>query len=129
MPATIRPLYIEQGATFYLSFTWHEDGPIVDGELTPGDPVDLSGWTARTQVRDAVGGAVLLSATTSTQGSTIALGGVTGSVVVKFTAADTDAVTAQFGVYDLELVAPSGDVHRLLQGTVTFDPNVTREDT
>jgi hypothetical protein len=125
MAAIQRALLIEQGATFTLGFTWHQEGDVVNGVVTAGDPYDLTGWTARMQLRQKQGSPVLLEATT--ENGKITLGGTTGRVDVKFTDADTGSLTVASGRYDLELVDPAGDVLRLLQGSVTVDANITQD--
>ena len=45
---------------------------------------------------------------------------------IAITATATAAITWTTGVYDLEIVFPSGDVRRLVYGTVTVSPEVTR---
>ena len=133
MTATTKPITIEQGATFTLPFTWHlalvdADGNLVldaNGNAQPGEPKDLTGWTARMQVRKKVGSEVLLEATSE---AGITLGGTAGTVRVKFTDEQTDTLMLKAAVYDLELEDEAGDVYRLLEGTVTIKPNVTRTE-
>jgi hypothetical protein len=125
MSAEDVPISIEQGATWGLGFTWHEEGPVVDGEVTAGDPHDLTGWTARMQIRKKVGEPVLAEATT--ENGKITLGGATGRVDIKLSPADTDAIGEKTAKYDLELEDPAGDVYRLLEGAVTISPNITRD--
>lgn len=141
MTAAARNLTIEQGATFTLGFAWHRAGPEVDGVVTPGDPYDLTGCTARMQIRKKQGEAPLVTAT-SEDASTpeaiaagagrIVLGGETGRIDITLTDADTDLLVVKAAVYDLEIVWPlqSGElrprVDRLLKGSVTVDPNITQ---
>ena len=147
MTAVNKPLYIEQGATFTLGFAWHRQAldvngnPILDasGNPTPGDPYDLTGCTARMQIRRKKGDPVLLAATSApadpaVPGSgRIVLGGTTGRIDVTLTDEDTNTLTVRAAVYDLELEWPlkTGElrprVDRLLQGSVTIDPNVTQD--
>lgn len=141
MTAAVRNLYIEQGATFSLGFTWHREGPVnSEGEPTPGDPYDLTGCTARMQVRKKQGDVPLVTATSLEEGDgagRIHLGGVTGRIEVTLTDEDTDLLTSRAALYDLEVEWPlelSGPnairprVDRLLQGAVTVDPNITQVD-
>lgn len=98
-------------------------------------PVDLTGWSARAQLRRTWGGEIWLSLT-NTDGITLT---DTGGVVVDIPAAVTEdpawntrlKVTGgepqARGVWDLELINPDGHVTRLVQGTVTVSPDVTRE--
>jgi hypothetical protein len=115
MPASTYNLSIEQGATFRLALVWKD---------SEGDPVDLTGYTARMQIRPAVASTEVLLSLTS--GSGITLGGATGAVNVLATAAQTAAIDSKKGVYDLELQSADGTVTRLLQGVVIVSPEVTR---
>jgi hypothetical protein len=105
-----------QGASFDYTLTWQ----------TGGTPVNLSGYTARMQVRDSYdGGSAVVSITS---GTGITLGGTAGTIVVALTATQTAAIDAtpsgQY-VYDLELVSGS-TVTRLVEGNFLMSPEVTR---
>jgi hypothetical protein len=105
----------DQGATFTRVFTWQD---------STGVPVNLTGYTARMQVRATIDSAsTLLSLTTENSG--IALGGAAGTVTITATATQTAAVAAGCYVYDIELVIGS-TVVRLVQGQFTVDGEVTR---
>lgn len=87
--------------------------------------LDLTDYTARMQARVSyASGTTVLNMTTAN--SQIVLGGTAGTIVLKLTASQTAALTAGVYVYDLELVSPSGEVTRLLEGTITVTPEVTR---
>jgi hypothetical protein len=116
MAAAKYNILIEQGATFQLNLLWKDSA---------GTPIDLSGYTARMQVRRKVDSpTTLLSLTTENGG--IALGGITGTIAVVAQATATDDISEKIGVYDLELVDGSGVVTRLVEGCVTISPEVTR---
>lgn len=109
---------IIQGATYMLSFTWKAGVDKI--------PVDLTGCTARMQVRTKVGASIpLLSLTTENGG--ISLGGTAGTINLLIDAEDTAALSWTSGVYDLEIVHPGGQVRRLMYGSVTVSPEVTRD--
>lgn len=107
---------IEQGATFVLPITW-KDGS--------DQPVNLTGYTARMQVRQYKDSTTTL-ANVTTENAGIVLGGAAGTVTVTITATQTAAMPAVEGFYDLELVASTGAVVRLLQGSATISREVTR---
>lgn len=112
---------IIQGATFTQSLTWKTK----PDENTTATPVDLTGCTARMQVRAKVNASeVLLTLTTENGG--IALGGTAGTIELLIDADDTAALTWAAGVYDLEIVYPGGQVRRLMYGSVSVSPEVTR---
>lgn len=109
-------LTIRQGGTFSRVLTWKDDA---------GDEINLTGYTARMQVRASHSSAdVLLSLTT--ENSRITLGGVAGTITLSLLAADTAALTWEWGVYDLELISGGGLVYPLLEGRVRVDREVTR---
>lgn len=105
----------EQGATFTREITW------LDAE---GNPVDLTNYSARMQVRATAASASTLLSLTSAGGD-ISLGGTAGTITITVTATATAAVAAGCYVYDLELV-DGATVYRILQGDFTVDAEVTR---
>ena len=54
------------------------------------------------------------------------LGGAAGTVAVTIAAALSSAIAATKYVYDIELESPGGAVKRLLAGTLTFTPEVSK---
>lgn len=111
-------LGIDQGATFSLPVTWKTG-------KKPAVPVDLTGCTARMQVREKLDApAVLVELTTENGG--IALGGVSGTVTLRIEADATAAFTWRAGVYDLEIIFADGTVRRLMYGSVSVSLEVTR---
>lgn len=118
---TIHPakhnLYVYRGATFSEAIIWKDENAI---------PVDLTGFTARMHMREAVEASTPFL-TLTTENSGITLGGVAGTINILAAASATSAITATGGVYDLEIVAGDGvTVTRLLEGLVFISPEVTR---
>lgn len=109
-------LHIDQGATFTRRFVWKAGEPL--------EIVDLTGLTARMQIRPTSQGDLLVSLTTENGG--ITLGGEDGTIDLLISAADTSAFTWTKAVYDLEIVYPDARVRRLLSGNVTLSREVTR---
>lgn len=91
-----------------------------------GLAIDLTGYAAALQVRESVDSAEPLVSLTEAAG--IALGGEEGTIGVHFTPEETAGLTLRSVVYDLELTPEEGETFRLLQGTITVSPEVTRED-
>lgn len=110
---------ISQGATNTFSFVY---SLMISGVKTP---VNLTGFTAKSQIRDMVGGNILLQLDPY-----ITLGS-DGSVVVLIPASVTESSawgSRRNGVWDMELKeTSSGTVVRFLSGTVTISHDVTRE--
>lgn len=110
-------LRINQGATFRKRLKWSAGVPPV--------PVDLTDCTARMHIRGKITDAQALLVLT-TENTRITLGGVAGTVDLELTDEVTAAQLWTTGVYDLEIEFPDGFVKRLVGGTVTVSPEVTR---
>lgn len=107
---------IEQGATAIWPFVWKD---------STGAPVNLTGYTARMQVRQSTSATdVLLSATT--ENGKLLIDPLLGKTTLGLSATETAALAWRKGKYDLELVSPAGVVTRLLYGVITVSPEVTR---
>lgn len=115
MPAEHVDLIFEQGATFTQNFQWVDEN---------GTPIDLTGYSARMQVRDTVDSPAFHIELTDANGR-IALGGTAGTIQLTIAATDTAALTFEDAVYDLELVN-GATVTRLVYGGVQLRPEVTR---
>ena len=109
-------LTILKGATFWQRLVWKD---------SDGAPVDLTGYSARMQVRKTISTEAVVVELSTSNGS-ISLQGVTGAIELHLRAAQTSALTGKAGVYDLELESADGTVTRLLYGDVTLSPEVTR---
>lgn len=111
------PMHIVQGATLRILRTWKVG--------TPPMPVDLTGCTARMQVRATLESPDVLLELTTTNGGII-LGDADGTITRFMSDTDTTALTWEDGVYDLEVEFPGGDVRRLLCGDVIVSREITR---
>lgn len=117
MVALQRQITIEQGATFKKTITWK------DGD---GTPKDLTGFTARMQVRASHDSTTKLIDISSTGGE-ITLGGAAGTIVIVIPKDTTAALSAPvLGVWDLELEDSANFVTRLVEGQARITPEVTR---
>ena len=91
-------------------------------------PVALSGYTARMQVKDKVGGTVLASTDVDDAPKdviTVTVDDVTKTITIAIAATDTAAFAWKKGVYDLEMVSGSGEVTALLTGNISVTAEVT----
>tara|TARA_R110000824_G_scaffold379270_1_gene571175 strand:- start:53 stop:415 length:363 start_codon:yes stop_codon:yes gene_type:complete len=86
--------------------------------------VDLTNYTARMKIRRKQSDSGHLASLTNSSG--ITLGGSAGTIVIKLTDTQTAAITPGPAVYDLEMIDGSGYVRRLIEGSLTFIPSVTR---
>ena len=85
---------------------------------------DLTGYTARMQIRTEIDSPdVVISLTT--QNGRITLGGEAGTITLVILAADTANITSD-GVYDIEIIDGQNRVFRVLKGKIRLEPEVTR---
>ena len=137
MSAAALNFIIGQGETWARQITWLAPDGVT--------PINLTGFTARMQIRLTTASAVLLelNTTAATGKGDITLGGALGTIGLSIPAALTTALTfaggeagsAQEGtdvgtgllaVYDLDLTSASGVVTTLARGSVVLVPEVTR---
>ena len=131
MSAGRYPIYIEQGASLDFEVQY------VDSE---GNPVDLSGYSARMQIRPSVASNVAYITLTSNlqaDGTGLNLSGshstkppTSGSIGIFISACSSSVLNFADAVYDLELAVPYEGgcdyVTRLIQGPVRLSQEVTR---
>jgi hypothetical protein len=125
MAKTPTNLEIEQGTTFSVLAVWKD---------VNGNPVDLSNYTARMQIRSSyASNTIAESLTTSNNEISLSSEGEitmslppnrTSAIFVDYTQTTNPPRTKY--VYDLELVSPDAVVTRLLFGTVVVIGEVTR---
>jgi hypothetical protein len=119
-------IFIEQGTTFYRLIDVMEPNIL---DPTTFEPFDLTGYTARMQIRRTIDSpTAMLSLTSPTvNGNGITMrDGVVNALSINITDTMTSSLTSS-GVYDLEIIkTATGDVSRLLQGTMTLSLEVTR---
>lgn len=105
----------EQGSNYLTTITYTDDD---------GDPVNLTGYTARMQVRKFASSPIPFLTLTSSSGLSITAG--TGVIGMAITAAALSAVPAGSYKYDLEIVSGAGQVTKLLGGDFEIQAEVTR---
>lgn len=119
----------DQGATLHLTFLWRQ--PSVND--TPGNPVNLDGYTARMHLRTQITDPEPALELTTDNGRIIlgaadpdtAADPTTGLITLWVDADTTTTLDAGTYVYDLELVAGT-HVTRFIEGKVKLRPEVTR---
>lgn len=117
-PANI-DLTVYKGATFSKGFQWKTGSSPV--------PVNLTGCTARMQIRKNVNDENILDTLTTENGKLSIEDAVNGKVRINISAAASSAYTFTSGVYDLEIVFPStGRIERIIEGCFSAIPEVTR---
>ena len=111
-PAGRYDITSDQFATFERTITWKD---------STGTPVNLTGYTARLQVRSTFDDSNTVVDIDETGG--ITLGGVLGTIAVSVPAAD---MGWEPGSYVWDLVLENGATTRLLQGSWTHRAGVTQ---
>jgi hypothetical protein len=114
--AGVYDITIEQGSVFTLPLVYKD---------ASGTPINITGYKARMQVKKKFGADPLISLTSDA--GDIVLGGALGTITAKIIAPVTATLTIKQGVYDLDLIPPSGedDAFRLVEGAVIVTPEVT----
>ena len=90
-----------------------------------GTPLNLTGYTARMQLRASYTAPDIIVELTTENGRIIIIP-LTGVVRLLLDASTTAAFIAKNYVYDLETVSSTGFVTRVLQGEAIVSPEVTR---
>ena len=109
--ATRSDMIIDQGSTFATVVT------VTD---TDGSFVNLTGYTANSQIRKHATSA-------NTQATfTITNGGTSGQLTLGLDYANTAALTAGRYVFDVEITPAANVRSRVIEGIVTVTPEVTR---
>lgn len=118
-------IVIEQGATYQIELQYKDSN---------NNPIDLTGYSGRMQIRPAVGSTtsyLYLSSSLNPDGTGLNFSGsngttppISGSIGILISAATSSLLTFATGVYDLELQSGSV-VTRILQGNVQLSKEVT----
>ena len=98
------------------------------GFLQYNTPVDITGYSARMKIKDKVGGTVLASTEAGDSPLnvlTITLDAANKTITLSIAATATDDFAWTKGVYDLEMVSPTGVVTTILSGKIAVTKEVT----
>jgi len=115
MAASTYDIAAEQGTDYTATLTYANSS---------GTAINITGYSARMQVRRSAGSADAVITLTSASG--ITLGGAAGTVAIAIPAAALTVVAAGNYVYDLELVSGAGVVTKLISGDFIVTGEVTR---
>ena len=94
------------------------------GVLEYNTPIDLTGYTARMQIRSSLDSSTVIQELT-TANSGVIIDNTYKTITVVLTAAQTAALTFSSAVYSLELVVGS-EVYTFCTGTLTLVKEITR---
>jgi len=107
----------DQGATLRETVVWKDSAR---------NPIDVTNYTARMQVRSTIDSEQIVISLTTENGR-ISVLGPEGRFDMMVSATDMTAIKAGKYVYDLEIIAPvTGVVDRLIQGNFIVRGEVTR---
>lgn len=110
-------LDIVQGQTFHREILWKNPD---------GTPVNMTGFTARLQIREDYASPRPIITLTSSPVAGLTITALLGKIVLDITAAQSSVFQIRRGVYDLEIDQGGGTFKRLLEGRVDISPEVTR---
>ena len=120
MSAAKYTIIVKQGSTFQLGIVYRDSN---------GDPIDLTGYDARMQVRkgyaDFDDNIYADLTTTEASGSSLTITPPSGSIDILIGSEITEQFNFDDGLYDLEVVTGSF-VDRILEGKVKVHREVTR---
>ena len=106
---------VDQNATF--SF-------VVEYKDNNDNAIDLTGASAKMQIRDTKGGAKLAVTLTSPSGGII-IDGPNGKLTIKLTSTQTNKLFYPKSSYDIMVVDSNGNKIKLLEGFMTLNRSVT----
>ena len=116
MAAATLDLIIDKGSTYKKTFTY---------QTANRTPIDLTGYTARMQARKSYNSTNAIIDLTTENGG-ISIIALEGKISLYISSIETSAIGEASGVYDLELIAPNGDISKFIRGTVRFPEEVTK---
>lgn len=115
-PASLN-MTIYQGATFYKRFTWKENRR---------DPIDITGYTFRMQVRPSTDSTEVIEEFSSATGEFYLEDAANGVFVLEIPHTETKLMDFDRGVYDIECTYFNGKVGRIMQGEICLSRGITR---
>ena len=113
---------IEQGSTLNFSIVYNDSN---------GQPVDLSQYSAKMQIRQTYSSPPLLTLSSSLNADGTGLNmssAVSGTIGIYIASCTSSLLTFNEALYDLDIISGSGDcpvVNRILEGKVKLSKEVT----
>lgn len=96
------------------------------GVLVFNTPIDLTGYTARMQIKAKLADTVSILELTTDVNEGITIDVALSTITLTITAAQTALLTFKSAVFSLEMVSSGGIVTEIMSGTLTLDKEVTR---
>lgn len=114
-------LKLYRGATEALMLT----ARIMNADGSFASLFDLTGWSAKLQIRAQAGDTTVL-AELSTANGLIVLAGTAGTITINWAAANTAAYAFDRGVYDLMMTDDAGSISYFIAGKISVSASVTQ---
>jgi hypothetical protein len=95
------------------------------GEITWIEPTDITGFTARMQIREKWHSTAFIHELTTENGG-ITLRVADAAIILEISPAVTETFKFNQAVYDVEMISPGADVTRIFEGIVTLHKEVTK---
>lgn len=109
--ATITNLYIDAGADYSI---------IVTANQSNGDPLNLTGYTVRSQIRKSYASSTAYDFTATVFAAT------SGKIRLSLTNAQTSAIKPGRYLYDVEITSSANEKRRVLEGIIIVTPEITQ---
>jgi hypothetical protein len=109
--ATISNLFVDAGTTY---------SNIITVAATTGQPLDLTNYTVKSQMRKSYSSSQSFNFTASIYDA------MAGKVRLQLTPQQSEAIPAGRWLYDVEITSPSGNKTRVVEGIVTVTPQITQ---
>lgn len=106
---------VDQNTTFTFTVEYKDNS---------GNPIDITGASAKMQVRDTKGGSKLAFSLTSPAGG-ITIDGPNGKLTIKITPTQTNKLFYPKSSYDIMLTDSNLNKTKLLEGFMTLSRSVT----
>ena len=92
-----------------------------------GTPINLAGYSAQMQIRRTAGACQTIDDLSSEgEAPRIKIDAKTGKITLNFSHEITEKWPSGSMVYDIEITSPSGQITRILQGSISVSAEVTR---
>ncbi len=117
MISGIYNITIEQGSTYKLALYWKNSA---------NQPIDMTGYSAKMQIRSSTGASVVLLELSSADSDQIKIYEKQGCVNLTIGYLQTANLIPSVAVYDLEVMSSENVVTKLLKGRCRIEGEVTR---
>lgn len=109
--ATITNLYIDAGSDYSI---------IVTANQSNGDPLNLTGYTVKSQIRKSYASPTAYDFTATVFSANA------GKIRLALTATQTSAIKPGRYLYDVEITSSIGEKRRVLEGIIIVTPEITQ---